>query len=166
MIISPKEAHEKKMITSDSKDFSSKQFQPNGIDVRIKKAWKIVGDFVLCGAEEVETKIVPVHEMLSSDPNGFFLFEPFVPYGIECFERVSIPDNVVAMVYGRSTLNRNGIFIRSSLYDSNFNNFVGFTMYPWVETTIECGSRIAQIVFMSADSDGLYGGQYQGKETD
>jgi deoxycytidine triphosphate deaminase len=137
------------------------QLQPNGIDLRLKKGIKL-----------------PIHKafkLLHDDtqhldwyiPEGSYckecfsvLFERGKPYLIETFEYVKIPPNVVAIVYGRSSLNRNGILARSSLYDSGFEDYVGFTLYPWVPFEAHIGVRIAQIVFYSAESRGLYAGQY------
>jgi deoxycytidine triphosphate deaminase len=65
-------------------------------------------------------------------------------------------------VYGRSTLNRAGILLRSSIYDSGFVcNKIGFTMYPFNDCVIERESRIAQIIFYESHSNTMYNGQYQ-----
>jgi deoxycytidine triphosphate deaminase len=81
-------------------------------------------------------------------------------YSVETLEYAKIPENSVAMVYGRSTLNRNGILIRSSLYDSGFENYIGFTMYAFSGLRTQVGVRLAQIVFYPAEYSRLYNGQY------
>lgn len=164
MIISPKVIIEKNILTSPKKPFSNDQFQPNGIDVRINTVRLISGFFSI---EESllskDKKILPKYEGIVSS-NGFFHLKRGIPYSIDCLEDVNIPKNVAAIVYGRSSLNRNGIFVRSSLYDSGFKNTVGITMYPWIDCYVGYETRIAQIIFFEADSEELYNGSYQGKE--
>lgn len=138
-----------------------KQIQTNGIDVRIRTVVSLGGDVDFREKEIDETHFSKTK--LFSDDGGFYNLKKGTPYSVDCFETVNIPENIAAIVYGRSTFNRRGIFIRSSLYDSGFCNVVGCTVYPWVDCRIEVQSRIAQIVFFDANSSKLYSGQYQGK---
>ena len=41
---------------------------------------------------------------------------------------VTVPAGLAAFLIVRSTLNRNGIFITSGLYDQGFSNNIGFVM--------------------------------------
>lgn len=174
MIISPKVIREKGIIYCNSKPFSRDQFQPNGIDVRVDTIQrignKINNSVFSINVDDVKEK-VPLSTLsldrkypFHSEEKPSFELKKFCPYCVECFESVVVPENTIAMIYGRSTLNRSGILIRSSVYDSGFIcEKIGFTLYPWNDCVIERGSRIAQIIFVAAESDFLYNGQYQGK---
>ena len=61
----------------------------------------------------------------------------------------------------RSTLNRNGIFITSGLYDSGFENYIGGVMHVRCgPARIERGTRIAQFIYVEAETASMYEGQY------
>lgn len=164
MIISPDYIYRKNIVRSKTGPpiDAEKQLQPNGIDVRLLWASEISGNFTLSSEETDHCENVPQ----SPDAKGYITFESGKAYAISCVEFVDIPENMGAMVYGRSTLNRNGIFARSSLYDSGFKNRIGLTMFFFANAKIQIHSRIAQIVFTTADSHGLYSGQYGVNEND
>lgn len=163
MILSPKFVVSKRILGHiDGFPLSEKQIQCNGIDVRIRNVYSLGGSIEVNDFSEKkidETYFYKTKVLL--DDFGFYTLEKGIPYSVDCFETVNIPENVSAMIYGRSTFNRRGIFMRSSLYDSGFCNVVGFTMYPWVDCRIRVRSRVAQIVFFRSDSHNLYDGQYQ-----
>ena len=77
---------------------------------------------------------------------------------------VKLPEGVACMLIIRSTLNRNGIFLTSGLYDSGFEGPIGFTLRNDSGVAfIKRGTRVGQIMFMSSDSAGLYSGGYNRK---
>lgn len=75
-----------------------------------------------------------------------------------------LPEGVCAMIIGRSSFNRNGILIRSSLYDSGYIGELGATLYSFRRIEVERYFRMAQVVFISADTAKMYDGQYGEKE--
>ena len=74
---------------------------------------------------------------------------------------VTIPPGMCGWVIGRSTLNRSGVLVRSSLYDTGFNGNIGGTIYCMQDINIEVGARIGQFVMCVAKHASLYEGQYQ-----
>jgi deoxycytidine triphosphate deaminase len=90
---------------------------------------------------------------------GFVLRRGYA-YEATCYEYVKIPKQVVAFIYGRSTLHRNGIFCRASVYDSGFEDYAGLMIFPFCDFWVEKRTRIAQIVFMQSQGDSMYNGQY------
>jgi len=67
----------------------------------------------------------------------------------------------------RSTLNRNGAFIISGLYDSGFYGPAAGTIYNFGGMTlIELGARVAQFVVAEAENDFPYDGSYNTKQGD
>lgn len=78
-------------------------------------------------------------------------------------EAVKIPKNMFAMIFHRSSFNRQGIFMMSGLWDSGFVGRIGLTIYNLSGKTIYIpkNERVAQIVFFKAKAASLYNGQYQ-----
>jgi len=160
VIINPKIAIKEEWIRFPSEPMMESQLQPNGIDIRIREAHLLSGDVIPFQLYHNATIHVNRRQLELEGGNSYFTFEKGNSYNIECFEMAHIPKNVVALIYGRSSLNRNGLLARASLYDSGYNNYVGFTLYAFNRGHIEYASRVAQIVFMEAGSSSLYNGQY------
>lgn len=160
MIIDPKFILEEGILDSPNRPLDlNKQLQSNGIDLRIRFVESLNESSWLKlthGGWSGQPERVTVHP----DIEDVFTFYASTAYNAECFERVNIPKNMVAVIYGRSTLNRNGVIVRAALYDSGFHNFVGFTIYPFVNMKCKIGTRLAQIVFYESGGSGLYDGQY------
>ena len=165
MILNPKLMLSSGVLTSPNFAIDvAKQLQPNGIDLRIDEIRKVpcnkMSPFMLY---EDGKKVAPMHgacEGTLMNRNDAFVLEKGYAYSAECFEVVKIPNDVVGMVYGRSTLMRNGVFCRASVYDSGFHDHVGMMIYPFVDFWLERRTRIAQIIFHSANTAHLYDGQY------
>jgi deoxycytidine triphosphate deaminase len=77
-----------------------------------------------------------------------------------------LPRGVAAYLVVRSTLNRNGLFLTSGLYDSGFNGPVAGTIHNKGPVAhIAPGTRIGQIIFIRSEiSDVLYSGNYNVSE--
>lgn len=74
---------------------------------------------------------------------------------------VELPEGVACLpMVARSTLNRNGMFITSGLYDSGFKGHIGFAIHNVRNdpSYIGVGTRVGQIVFVKSDSAGMYAG--------
>ena len=81
---------------------------------------------------------------------------------------VKIPEGYAGWVITRSTLNRNGLFITSGLYDSGYHGVMAGALH--VEggpAKIEKGTRVAQFLMFEAETLSMYDGDYGiGKEHD
>lgn len=87
--------------------------------------------------------------------------------GNSCFDVMSdfyvdIPRGVAALVIVRSTLNRNGLFITSGLYDQGFRGNLGMVLHNRGSTAyIAPHTRIGQLLFVkSENSNMMYAGGY------
>jgi len=161
MIVNPKVIIDNNILTCPDAEYSclnADQIQPNGIDLRLKSVSSIHTRSVLVLPEK--TGDIWIEQIISND--GYFYLYSGTAYIVEFYEHVNIPQGLAAYIIGRSTLNRHGIFARSSLYDTGFNNFAGCTLYPFIDVKIRIAERLAQIIFFTADSISLYNGQYQG----
>jgi deoxycytidine triphosphate deaminase len=78
---------------------------------------------------------------------------------------VEMPEGTVGWLVTRSTLNRNGVFVLSGLYDSGYKGHINGMLYnrggPMV---MEKMSRVSQFIVGSSDSFGTYSGGYNTDE--
>ena len=137
--------------------------QPNAVDLRVDKIFKLKDEVFSIsedskkhrGSEEVEAV------------DGYFDLEPGT-YEILMENIVKIPEGYAGWVITRSTLNRNGLFITSGLYDSGYHGVMAGCLH--VEhgaAKIEKGSRVGQFLLFEAETLSMYDGDYGiGKEHD
>jgi deoxycytidine triphosphate deaminase len=175
MIYNPKEIFEKDVVSiKENIDYIfpiiDSYIQQNGIDIDCDKLFEVKkpeNAFPFIGKQNsiksVWEPILPIEHR--KYPNSkIFILEKGKSYTFDSSFGCNLPDNICAEIVGRSTLNRQGILIRSSWYDSGFKcNAIGATIYCFNDIVIEQGARIAQIICYEASSAKLYQGQYQGK---
>lgn len=146
--------------------FREKCIQPNAIDFTLDDIFEmnplIPSESRYFRLSETTKRMRTFNRVNVED--GFFGFD------IGCYDAISdfyvdIPEGVAAELIIRSTLNRNGLFITSGLYDSGFKGHIGFMLHNrggYAE--IAYHTRIAQIKFVKSDSAGMYAGGYNHKQ--
>lgn len=138
--------------------------QPNAVDLRVDKIFKLKDE--VFEISESEKKHRGSEEVTPTD-DGFFTLAPGT-YEILMENIVNIPEGYAGWVITRSTLNRNGLFITSGLYDSGYNGVMAGCLH--VEhgpAKIEKGSRVGQFLLFEAETLSMYDGDYGiGKEHD
>ncbi len=79
---------------------------------------------------------------------------------------VEIPFGKAGWIVQRSSLNRNGIMVMGSLYDSGYNGTINSTIYVMnpAGVFIEQGARIGQFILADAETRKMYDGQYQSEK--
>lgn len=138
--------------------------QPNAVDIRLDRVWRFVD-----GASFEITDYYKNHaerEELFPDEDDFFHLEPGT-YEI-CFENmVNVSEGEAGWVITRSTLNRNGAFITSGLYDSGYSGPMAGALHISIPTRIQRGTRVGQYLIVRAETSELYNGDYgSGSEHD
>jgi deoxycytidine triphosphate deaminase len=146
------------------------QIQPNGVDCRIFFVRRVDPESTMIFRRH--EKQIPELEMVEpvihrsfrpgeddTDTTAYFNLEPGA-YNFETAERIKVPQGIMAWFVGRSTLNRNGILLMSSVYDTGFNGRIGGTAYVWRRIQIEMFVRVGQIVCWEAHETKEYDGQY------
>jgi len=74
---------------------------------------------------------------------------------------VTIGPDEAGWVITRSTLNRNGVFITSGLYDSGYSGVMAGAMHVrGGPVRIKKGTRVAQFLLFKAEALTLYNGSY------
>lgn len=151
----------------------SKVLQPNGIDLNVLEVFEIGNNPLVLG-DDVPTKhrysedkkleelSFPYKQDGYSKYEGLkgFRLERGKSYKVETGYKLTLPEDMIAYIFTRSSLNRNGVLTGSGLWDSGYTGFVGATLYAFQDTILIPPARIAQIVFFHAESALLYNGSY------
>ena len=136
---------------------TDKCIQPNAVDIVVIGFNKIKDDdiFVLSESSKQHRGSIKIYP----DENGVFVLDEG-HYEFITQHNVTIADNEAGIIIPRSTLNRNGVFITSGLYDSGFEGTICGVMHINGPTNIKVGTRIAQFLIFDAESCSLYNGSY------
>ena len=137
------------------------QVQPNGLDVRLESVWTTAGPGRL-GQREREA--APRRE-LEFDERGWVHLPPG-GHVVRLCETLSLPLDLMALGFARSSLLRSGCGVLNAVWDAGYHgrsealllvaNPTGF----WVER----GARVLQIVFFRLPrTTQAYAGAYQGE---
>jgi deoxycytidine triphosphate deaminase len=131
--------------------------QPNAVDLRLGKVFKILNNqFTLSEDEKIHRggrEVEPTSE-------GWFNLDPGT-YEVIMENDIKIADGEAGFVITRSTLNRNGIFLTSGLYDSGYHGLMAGAMHVNVGPfSIKRGTRIGQFLLFKAESLHAYDGSY------
>ena len=136
--------------------------QPNAIDVPINGIYELKQADVF----DVETKTHRSRKRLNVDDDDKCWLQSGV-YDFISEVYVEIPEGAVGWLITRSTLNRNGVFVQSGLYDSGFKGPVCGMLYNISGLmSIHQNSRVAQFLLAESDNVGVYAGGYNVKEGD
>ena len=137
--------------------------QPNAVDLRVDKIFKLKNEvFSISESEKKHRGSVEIQPV-----DGSWTLQPGT-YEIIMENIVTVPEGYAGWVITRSTLNRNGLFITSGLYDSGYNGVMAGALH--VEhgpAIIEKGSRVGQFLMFEEETLSMYDGDYGvGKEHD
>ncbi len=176
MLLSPQTAIENGWITFPDhftpQDIAN-SIQPNAIDFTLDRVFAVIPTSGASGTSKAQiftdskylysySEYLPDYD---TTPKGrsvevWSLDASQIYDGMSSFT-VKVPESVACTLIVRSTFNRSGLQLNAGLYDQGFNNNIGFMLYPHLPIVIEKGTRIGQIMFHAAHSDGqLYNGSY------
>lgn len=173
-VIDPRYILDQKILTLPESVDISKVLQPNGIDLSVKSIRLIERHGLMVLGDSVPTQHLSGYELESLQGRhyyqdkeyknaDYFDLEAGCQYSVETGYALKLPQDMVAYIFTRSTLNRNGILVGSGLWDSGYNGPVGTTLYPFNNLRLVLPCRVAQIVFLRAESAHLYSGVYNNK---
>lgn len=150
-----------KHSTSDLTNVKEGDSQPNAVDLRLDKVFAMFGTFMI----DNDNKHHRVKTELRVDSEGYYNL-PIGSYEIAFENQVEVGPDEAGFVITRSTLNRNGIFVTSGLYDSGYEGPMAAVLHVnGGPARIKRGTRIAQYVTWKAESLSQYDGDY-GKSGD
>lgn len=131
--------------------------QPNATDLRLDKVYEILPDVFTI--DENRKKHRTTREIFA-DPDGYFNLKPGT-YEVVMENNVTIGDGEAGWIITRSTLNRNGVFITSGLYDSGYKGVAAGAMHVHVAPMkVQRGTRVAQFLLFKAEALHAYNGDY------
>ena len=138
--------------------------QPNAVDLRLDKVFQILPNIFELSNEH---KIHRGSKELIPDAFSYFTLYPGA-YEVVMENIIHVGKGEAGWVITRSTLNRNGCFITSGLYDSGYHGVMAGVLHVTVDIAkIKKGTRIGQYLSFDSESLATYDGSYGiGKEHD
>jgi deoxycytidine triphosphate deaminase len=135
--------------------------QPNAVDLRVDKIFQMnVSKTFTIG--EVDGKEVKEHRgswELTPDAEGYWYLSPGA-YEIIMENIIHVGPDEAGWVITRSTLNRNGLFITSGLYDSGYHGVMAGALHVTAPAKIKKGTRVGQFLLFTSQSLKKYDGDY------
>ena len=138
--------------------------QPNAVDLRLGKVYWISSNTFLI---DEERKIHRGTVEILPKEDGYYHLEPG-HYEVLMQNKMTVGDNEAGWVITRSTLNRNGVFITSGLYDTGYSGIMAGVLHVTIgPMKIAPGTRIGQNLTFDAQALHKYdSGCWDGKEHD
>lgn len=135
-----------------------------GFDLRLGEVFTISGSGYL-GITERET--APAESVMAYNPDKLqsIIIKPNDFLLVKTIETVNVPKDLVGILKPRSTMQRMGLFLRTTQIAPGYSGELTFALKNVgpVEVKIELGSRIAHVMFARVDGQtALYRGQWQG----
>ena len=138
--------------------------QPNAIDLRIDKVFQINKSLFTI---DEDNKNHRGSVEIDPDDQGYWYLDEGT-YEIVMQNIIGVGANEAGWVITRSTLNRNGVYITSGLYDSGYRGIMAGALHVGVgPMKVRRGTRVGQFLLFKAESLKMYDGDYGiGKEHD
>jgi deoxycytidine triphosphate deaminase len=131
--------------------------QPNAVDLRIDKVFEINRQAFLIDEDK---KVHRGSVEIQPDKDGYWELKPGT-YEIVMENIITVGEGEAGWVITRSTLNRNGIFITSGLYDSGYQGVMAGAMHVNCGPMfIKKGTRVGQFLLFKSETLKLYDGDY------
>jgi deoxycytidine triphosphate deaminase len=139
--------------------------QPNAVDLRLGQVFKIKEDLFEISNEHKKHRGTDYE--VKVDPEGYFNLMPG-HYEVVMENIIHVGNDEAGWVITRSTLNRNGLFLTSGLYDSGYHGVMAGVLHVTIGgARIKKGTRIGQYLSFEAEALSSYDGDYGlGKEHD
>jgi len=132
--------------------------QPNAVDLRLGKIFRIKSEEVFEISND-HKKHRGSEEILPDAEDYYTLFPG--SYEIVMENIIHVGEGEAGWVITRSTLNRNGCFITSGLYDSGYHGVMAGVLHVTTGTArIKKGTRVGQYLSFNAESLKTYDGDY------
>jgi deoxycytidine triphosphate deaminase len=150
--------------TSTLSNVRSEDVQPNAVDLRVKKILKIKDNIFTIDEDQKHHRGAEEYEPWE---DGYFYLYPGA-YEIIMENEIHVGPDEAGYVITRSTLNRNGCYLTSGLYDTGYNGVMASVLHVTCGLMrIKPGTRVGQYLNFKAEALHKYNGDYgKGKEHD
>jgi deoxycytidine triphosphate deaminase len=143
---------------SSLSEFTENQVQPNAIDLRVESLQLITDNLFTIDEEQKQHR---GSTTVRTDENGYWMLESGKRYEVIFEGIVDIGEGEAGWVITRSTLNRNGLFLTSGLYDSGYKGVMAGCLHVTSgPALIKKGTRLGQFILFDAESLSSYDGDY------
>ena len=138
--------------------------QPNAVDLRLGKVFKIKDNVFTIDEDHKAHRGSEEYEPWE---DGYYYLYPG-SYEVIMKNEIEVGPDEAGFVITRSTLNRNGLFLTSGLYDTGYKGVMAGVLHVNVGLArIKPGTRIGQYLSWKAEALSNYDGDYgKGKEHD
>lgn len=131
--------------------------QPNAVDLRLGKVFRIKENVFEVSNEHKKHR---GSEEIHPDADGYFNLEPG-SYEVVMENIIRVGDGEAGWVITRSTLNRNGCYLTSGLYDTGYRGVMAGVLHVRIGTArIKEGTRIGQYLSFNSEALHHYDGDY------
>lgn len=131
--------------------------QPNAVDLRLDKVYVINREVFEISNDHKKHR---GSQELLTGYDGYFTLAPG-HYEVVMENIIHVGEGEAGWVITRSTLNRNGCYITSGLYDSGYHGVMAGVLHVTVDTVrIKKGTRIGQYLSFNAENLSTYDGDY------
>jgi deoxycytidine triphosphate deaminase len=134
-----------------------------GFDLRLSEVFRIKGEGYL-GVEDRKTCDVETVASIKAGDKEIVL-KPGDFYLVKTMEKVNMPSDLVGILKPRTTLQRMGIFLRTSQVAPGYSGELTFGLANLgpCQVKLDLGARIVHLMFAQVDgATSLYRGQWQG----
>lgn len=139
------------------------QFQQHCVEATCDRVFDIQGDVTIGEGFKTMPKFVPM-ELKSDEKGEYWELEANHAYNFESNVTTKVAPGECFWLVHRSSFNRAGIRIFSALYDSGYEGGTNGVIYTSQnKLKLYKGTRIAQVLILTAETMKLYQGQWQGK---
>lgn len=142
-----------------------------GVDLSLQAVYRIATPGVIHAEYSKVSEYEEINAEWSQGEDAYGWYLSKGTYLLELNEGVKIPEDVACYIIQRSSFNRSGCTVVSSLWDNGFtsadeNGVNNITIRLNVDTEqgiwIEKNARVAQIIAVTTDEAEQYNGQFQG----
>ena len=142
---------------------SGEQKQPAGFDVTVSNIRSFPKSRFTLGIAKGENSVLADVPL---DGGAYYDLEPGA-YFVELNEITTIPKDAIGILLPRSTLLRNGLDVRTALFDPGYSGQPKVMLVCHRPARIQKFSRIGQLVILKSDREFSqeYSGRYQGERT-
>jgi len=135
----------------------AKDVQPNAVDLRLGKVFKIKDNVFTIDEDQ---KVHRGSEEYEPWDDGYYYLYPG-SYEVIMENEIHVGPDEAGFVITRSTLNRNGLFLTSGLYDTGYEGVMAGVLHVNVGLArIKPGTRIGQYLNWKAEALSSYDGDY------
>ncbi len=153
--------------------FDEAMVQPSSVDVRLDRYFRVFLNHTM-PVIDVKKDLEELTRLVDIDDDRAFILHPGEFVLGSTFERVAVPDDIVARIEGKSSLGRLGLLIHSTagFIDAGFDGHITLELsnVANLPITLYPGMKIGQISFlrMTTPADVPYGtgalqSKYQGQ---